>query len=122
VTAELLLPGVTALRVEASIWPARLAEAVAAGLRTGDVLDELGLVTVGRLKVVVDGSLNTRTALCHDPYPGLDPHAPASCGAQSAAPEQLRDLLRTADRAGIAAAVLPVAATLVGGRFTWNAL
>jgi predicted amidohydrolase YtcJ len=97
--------GVTALRVEASIWPARLDEAVAAGLRTGDVLDELGLVTVGRLKVVVDGSLNTRTALCHDPYPGLDPHAPESYGVQSVPPERLRDLLRTADRAGIAAAV-----------------
>ena len=39
-------------------------------------LDDAGLVTFGRLKVIVDGSLNTRTAWCHDPYPGRPPSAP----------------------------------------------
>jgi predicted amidohydrolase YtcJ len=96
---------VTALRVEASIWPTQLDEAIAAGLRTGDPLDERGLVTVGRLKVVVDGSLNTRTALCHAPYPGLDPRSPHACGVQSVPPERLHELLVTAHRAGIAPAV-----------------
>jgi predicted amidohydrolase YtcJ len=33
-----------------------------------------GLITLGPVKVFVDGSLNTRTALCHDPYPGGDHH------------------------------------------------
>ncbi|MFY1632850.1 amidohydrolase [Solwaraspora sp. WMMB335] len=92
--------GVTALRVEASIWPARLPAAIAAGHRTGAPLDRHGLVTVGRLKVVVDGSLNTRTALCWDPYPGTVNH-----GVQAVAPTQLRDLLATAHRAGIRPAV-----------------
>ncbi|GLY31330.1 amidohydrolase family protein [Kineosporia sp. NBRC 101731] len=97
--------GVTALRVQASVWPDRLAAAVAAGLRTGDVLDPEGLISFGRLKVIVDGSLNTRTALCHDPYPGLDPAHPHACGVQSVSPSELRDLLETAYGNGIKAAV-----------------
>ncbi|GAB6900604.1 amidohydrolase [Kineosporia succinea] len=97
--------GIRSLRVEASIWPDRLAAAVAGGLRTGAVLDPDGLITVGRLKVVVDGSLNTRTALCHEPYPGLDPASPHACGVQSFSPAELRDLLETAYGNGITAAV-----------------
>lgn len=93
--------GVTALRVEASIWPSWLPAAIAAGHRTGARLDGRGLVTVGRLKVVVDGSLNTRTALCWDPYPGRG----AGFGMQSVSIEQLHDLLATAHKAGIAPAV-----------------
>ncbi|GAA2478137.1 amidohydrolase [Winogradskya humida] len=104
--------GVTSLRVEASVWPGRLDAAVAAGLRTGVPLDgehsesgESGLVTMGRLKVIVDGSLNTRTALCWEAYPGADPLSPHACGVATVAPEKLADLLRTAARYGIAAAV-----------------
>lgn len=33
-----------------------------------------GLITAGPVKVFVDGSLNTRTALCHHPYPDSDDH------------------------------------------------
>jgi predicted amidohydrolase YtcJ len=94
--------GVTALRVEASVWPRRLAEAVERGHRTGRPLDDRGLVTAGRLKVIVDGSLNTRTALCHTPYPGPGPHAH---GVQNVPPDELAALLRTAHAAGIGAAV-----------------
>ena len=98
--------GVTQLRVEAAVWPDRLDAAIAAGLRTGDPLDPLGLITMGRLKVVVDGSLNTRTALCWDPYPGLDPaHDGHACGISTVAPEELRGLLARARDAGIGAAV-----------------
>ncbi|MBT0770724.1 amidohydrolase family protein [Kineosporia sp. J2-2] len=97
--------GVDALRVQAAVWPDRLDAAVAAGLRSGDPLDPEGLITFGRLKVVVDGSLNTRTALCHDPYPGLDPAHPHACGVQSVHPSQLRELLETAYRNGVEAAV-----------------
>lgn len=97
--------GVDALRVEAAVWPDRLDEAIAAGHRTGDLLDERGLVRMGRLKVVVDGSLNTRTALCWDPYPGRDPGDPHACGVQSVSPDELRSLLRRALPAGILPAV-----------------
>ena len=45
---------------------------IARGLRSGDVVPGTGgLLTMGPLKVVTDGSLNTRTACCDDPYPGL---------------------------------------------------
>jgi predicted amidohydrolase YtcJ len=102
---ERVASGIDSLRVEASVWPERLEAAIARGLRTGDVLDPSGLVTMGRLKVVVDGSLNTRTALCWDPYPGLDAHAAHGCGVASVSPEALHDLLTRADQGGIGAAV-----------------
>lgn len=91
--------GVSALRVEASIWPDRLDEAVARDLRTGTPLDPDGLVTVGRLKIVADGSLNTRTALCWDPYPGH------GHGIANFTPAQVRELVDRAHRNGITAAV-----------------
>lgn len=97
--------GVTSLRVEASVWPSRLDAAIAGKLRTGQPLGDSGLVTVGRLKVIVDGSLNTRTALCFDPYPGGGEGDPHRCGIGTVAPEQLHDLLLAAHRAGIAPAV-----------------
>ncbi|RUR00967.1 amidohydrolase [Labedella endophytica] len=97
--------GVDSLRVEGSVWPDRLDEAITRGRRTGDVLDEEGLVTFGRLKIVVDGSLNTRTAHCWAPYPGLDPADPDSYGVQSVTPERLVELLRTAHANGILPAV-----------------
>lgn len=97
--------GVDQLRVEASVWPDRLDEAIARGLRTGDRLEPAGLVTMGRLKVVVDGSLNTRTALCWDPYPGLPADHPHRCGVASVPMAELRDLLVRARAAGVDAAV-----------------
>jgi len=97
--------GVTALRVEASVWPDRLEEAIARGFRTGDALDPHGLITMGRLKVVVDGSLNTRTAFCWDPYPGIPASHPHPCGMLSVAPDELERLLVRAREAGIAPAV-----------------
>lgn len=96
---------VTSLRVEVAVWPDRLEEVIAGGRRTGDVIDEAGLVTFGRLKVVVDGSLNTRTAWCWDPYPGMDPAHPLSCGMESVSISELRSLLEQARGAGIEAAV-----------------
>ena len=97
--------GVTSLRVDAAVWPDRLEEAIERGLRTGDALDPDGLVRMGRLKVVVDGSLNTRTAWCWDPYPGLDPAAPHACGVESVPIDELRRLLVRARENGLEAAV-----------------
>lgn len=97
--------GVDQLRVETSVWPDRLDAVITAGHRTGDVLDERGLVTMGPLKVVVDGSLNTRTALCWDPYPDLPAGHPHRCGIASVPVDELRELMRRARDAGIAAAI-----------------
>ncbi|WP_423920143.1 amidohydrolase [Frigoribacterium sp. 2-23] len=98
--------GVDAVRVEASVWPVRLDDAIARGLRTGDRLDPTGLVTMGRLKVVVDGSLNTRTALCWEPYPGAQHDgAGHGHGVATVTPAELRTLLTRASSAGIDASV-----------------
>jgi predicted amidohydrolase YtcJ len=62
--------GAVPVRVRTSVWKPWLDEAIELGLRTGDVLaGGHGLVEVGPFKLVADGSLNTRTAFCHDPYP-----------------------------------------------------
>jgi predicted amidohydrolase YtcJ len=62
--------GFAALRIEAGVYPQDLDRAVAEGLRTGlTVAGSRGLLAVGPLKVLIDGSLNTRTAYCVDPYP-----------------------------------------------------
>jgi predicted amidohydrolase YtcJ len=97
--------GVTALRVETSVWPDRLDDVIRRGLRTGDALDPAGLVTMGRLKIVVDGSLNTRTAYCWDPYPGIAADHPHPCGVLSVPPEEVEQLLVRARDAGIKPAV-----------------
>jgi predicted amidohydrolase YtcJ len=100
--------GADALRVVASVWPEALDGPdgpIARGLRTGDVVPGTGgLLTMGPLKVVTDGSLNTRTAYCHDPYPGLAGSA-HPCGMLLVPPDELLPLLRRAAAHGIDAAV-----------------
>jgi predicted amidohydrolase YtcJ len=59
-----------------------------------------GLVTVGPYKLFVDGSLNTRTAYCHDPYPGHDTH-----GLLELPFDELVALMDKAFRHGISPAV-----------------
>lgn len=103
--SERTAAGVTSLRVDVAVWPDLLEAAIAAGRRTGDRVDESGLIRFGRLKVVVDGSLNTRTAWCWDPYPGMDPAHPHACGMESVPVDELRRLLERARGAGIEAAV-----------------
>lgn len=62
--------GFDALRVDAGVYPQDLDRAAAEGMRTGLVLHGgAGLLRVGPLKVLIDGSLNTRTAYCVEPYP-----------------------------------------------------
>jgi predicted amidohydrolase YtcJ len=104
-----LREGGPALRVRAGVWVDRLEEAIAAGLRSGDplpgVVDPVAAdrVRMGPLKVFVDGSLGTRTAFCHDPYPGAagaDAH-----GVLRTPPEELERLLRRGSAAGLDLAV-----------------
>lgn len=97
--------GFDALRLNIAVWSDRLESVIGRGVRTGDILDERGLVEFGRLKVIVDGSLNTRTAWCWDPYPGVDAAGPHACGLESVPIPELRRLLETARAGGIEAAV-----------------
>jgi predicted amidohydrolase YtcJ len=82
--------GFDGLRVDIAVWADRLEAAIAQGWRTGDAVGESGLITFDRLKVIVDGSLNTRTAWCWDPYPGADPSHPHACGFESVPIPELR--------------------------------
>ncbi|MFJ4688757.1 amidohydrolase [Streptomyces sp. NPDC088789] len=94
-----------AVRVEAAVYPAHLEAAIARGLRTGDALPGSGgLVRVGPLKLFTDGSLNTRTALCGDPYPGLEGTAEAY-GIEETSYDSLVRLMRRAAGHGITPAV-----------------
>jgi predicted amidohydrolase YtcJ len=61
--------GWTGPRIEAGVYGFDLERAAAEGLRTGTPIGGTGLVSVGPMKVLVDGALNTRTAYCADPYP-----------------------------------------------------
>lgn len=103
-----LAGGFAAHRVEFAVYPFDLARAVTEGLRTGDLVDETGLPHVGRglvrvgpLKIISDGSLGTRTAACTHAYPG-DPY---NFGVMTVPREELIELLTTATGAGLAAAV-----------------
>jgi hypothetical protein len=97
--------GTVALRVAAGVWPDHLDGAVARGLATGDVVPGTGgLLTLGPLKVITDGSLNTRTAYCRDPYPGLE-GTPDAHGRLTVGPEDLVRLMAEATRHGIDAAI-----------------
>ncbi|HET6500569.1 MAG TPA: amidohydrolase family protein [Amycolatopsis sp.] len=92
-------------RVTGAVYPAYFDQAIEDGLRTGDVLaGTAGLVTVGPLKVFVDGSLNTRTALCHQPYPDQMPEGQEH-GLLETAPLELERLMARAKRHGLQTAV-----------------
>src|SRR5699024_10189138 len=96
--------GYDLLRVRPCTYPAGLEATIAAGVRTGDVLDEAGLVTMGPLKVISDGSLNTRTAWCCEPFVTDDvlgdPH-----GKQNVDLAELTELLSRARAHGLTGAV-----------------
>ena len=102
---ERIRAGTRWLRVVGSVWPSHLDEPIARGLRTGDEIPGTGgLLTMGPLKVISDGSLNTRTAYCHDPYPGSGGTA-HPCGMLLVPPAELRALLGRATAAGLDCAV-----------------
>ncbi|MET1052539.1 MAG: amidohydrolase family protein [Mycetocola sp.] len=93
--------GTTALRVRFGTYRANLERAIADGLRTGQILPHThGLLEVGSFKVITDGSLNTRTAYCVDPYPGSTSH-----GLLNVPPDELGPLMARAHAAGLESAV-----------------
>jgi predicted amidohydrolase YtcJ len=100
--ARRMAGGTDSLRVEFGIYPQHLARAIELGLRTGQKHGDL--LTVGRLKVLTDGSLNTRTAYTYDEYPGLEGRQ-HSHGMLTIQPDELLALLRQAAAAGIESTV-----------------
>lgn len=94
-----------AVRVTCTVYPQHLDDAIAAGLRTGDVVPGTrGRLTMGPVKIILDGSLNTRTALCADPYPGLDA-GPEAHGLQLTETDELLEIMSRATAHGIEPAV-----------------
>lgn len=85
-------------RIRCVIAKHLLDETVERGLRTGDVIGDR--LTVGSLKVFMDGSLNTRTAYCYDPYHGTDYH-----GELLAPLDELLPVLRRATDHGLGLAL-----------------
>lgn len=83
------------MHVEAAVYPTELDEAIERGHKTGD--DIAPGVTVGPLKAITDGSLNTRTAYCVEPYLGID-HT--EHGAMNYDPDALRELMEKASSNG----------------------
>lgn len=97
---DLSARGLDHLRVRPAVYPELLDEVIAAGLRRGSLLTPDGRVTMGPLKIISDGSLNTRTAFCHAPYAGGTDR-----GVQNHDLADLTDLLGRATAAGLDVAV-----------------
>ncbi len=94
--------GLRSLRVRAATYSDDFEDVISLGHRTGDPLEHgEGLLTMGPLKVIADGSLNTRTAYCCTPYAD-DPEVR---GALNLPPEELTELLTRAHQHGLRAAV-----------------
>ena len=91
--------GTDCLRVETNVYTQHLDRAIELGLHTGDPLGEL--LTMGRFKILIDGSLNTRTAYCWDDYAG----EPGERGMLTVPQERLVELMSRAWQAGIEPAV-----------------
>ncbi|AMY24428.1 amidohydrolase [Rhodococcoides fascians] len=98
-----LSAGSPAVRVDTTVWPQWLDEALDRGERTGDVSAVSDMIRRGPLKVMLDGSLNTRTACCHDRYPGVD--GDNAYGLLLETHDGLFELVARAARGGITSAV-----------------
>lgn len=90
--------GIDGLRVDAGVYPERLQAAIDAGWHTGDELPgSHGLGHVGAMKLIADGSLNTRSAYCSTPYSGI---TPPTYGVMSYSSQQIEDYMRLATEHG----------------------
>lgn len=95
-------------RIEAGVYPPDLERAAGLGMRTGAVLGAGGLLTVGPMKALIDGALNTRTAFCVDDYPH------GGRGLLTVPEAELVALLRRAKAAGFVPAVHAIGDAAVG--------
>ncbi len=90
--------GLDGLRVQSGVYPERLQQAINDGWHTGDELPgSHGLGHVGAMKMISDGSLNTRSAYCSTPYSGI---VPETFGTLSYTPEQIESYMRLATEHG----------------------
>lgn len=97
--------GQDSVRVEFGTYTRDLGRLIGLGHRTGDVVDgSRGLLTTGPVKIITDGSLNTRTASCFDPYPDSAASAHPS-GMLTVPTDELIELMTVASEAGIEPAV-----------------
>jgi predicted amidohydrolase YtcJ len=97
--------GFDSLRISAGVYTEHLDAAIAVGRFTGEVIDGCGgLLTVGPFKILIDGSLNTRTAYCAHVYPGLE-RTDRARGILTVQPADLVSALRRASTAGLLPAV-----------------
>ncbi len=93
--------GVDLVRVRRATYPMTLDEVIDAGLRSGDPLVEgQDLLVMGPLKVISDGSLNTRSAWCEHPYADG-----SGSGAPNQSPAELRALMTRATEHGLETAI-----------------
>ena len=90
--------GFNAIKVNASLYPEWIQEAYDRGLRTGDAI--AGPVSMGYLKLITDGSINTKTAYMHEPFCGTD----ITGGLNTQVPE-LDRLVDAAKRYGVVPAL-----------------
>ncbi|MCW2815678.1 MAG: Amidohydrolase 3 [Nocardioides sp.] len=93
--------GCDLLRVRMASYADRLESVIEAGLRTGTPLVEGDdRLVMGSLKIISDGSLNTRTAWCCEPYADGD-RLDQPSGAANLAPHELSALLSRAHMSGL---------------------
>ena len=108
---ERAVRGIGGLRVRTATYRESLDDVIARGLRTGDrLLEDSGLLTMGPLKIISDGSLNTRTAYCCEPY--VD--QPTNRGKLNVHPAELQELLAEATAHGLEVAVHAIGDAAVG--------
>jgi predicted amidohydrolase YtcJ len=89
------------LRIRWATYADTLDDVIAAGLRTGDPLPGCDdRATMGPLKIISDGSLNTRTAWCCEPY-GDAHRLEYPSGQPNLSGAELRALLDRAHRSGL---------------------
>lgn len=110
--------GCDTLRVKVAVYADQLEPVLTEGLRTGDpLLPGEDRLTMGPLKVISDGSLNTGTAWCHAPYVGgTHPEHPA--GAPNLPLLELTGLLATAHAAGLETATHAIGDAAVDAALT----
>ena len=93
--------GCDRLRVRWATYADTREEVIGAGLRTGDPLPGCDdRATMGPLKIISDGSLNTRTAWCCEPY-GDAHRLEHPSGQPNVAGRELRELFARAHGAGL---------------------
>jgi predicted amidohydrolase YtcJ len=112
--AERWAAGADLLHIRMATYADTLEDVIAAGLRSGDPLPGGdGRLTMGPLKIISDGSLNTRTAWCCEPY--ADAHRlEYPSGQPNLSTDELRDLLARAHAHGLEVATHAIGDAAVG--------